>query len=227
MTEEQHGDPTKRSGPRPRPSGRYSSAMRAGPLLIVAAFVLGTVACSDADDDDDSTPASSASSQPERDDGAQRQPEGATSYFSIEEVGVGANSYVTLENITSEPVALDGLQLCHIEACAELVDVVVAGGDVARIALGDGAGLDKVVMTDAALEPFDPVDGEIALYSSSDESADSMLNYVQWGSDPHQRTADALEAGLWVEGGFAPTSASATRLYREADSGLWLFEPNP
>jgi hypothetical protein len=47
---------------------------------------------------------------------------------------------------------------------------------------------------------------------------------MQWGSTPHELTGLAIDAGLWLEGGYAPTSEKATRLFRVKETGLWLFE---
>jgi hypothetical protein len=33
-----------------------------------------------------------------------------------------------------------------------------------------------------------------------------------------------VDAGLWFDTSYAPTSQNATRLYRVEESGLWLFE---
>ena len=34
----------------------------------------------------------------------------------------------------------------------------------------------------------------------------------------------AIDAGLWVEGGYGPSSQNATRLFKVPETGLWLFE---
>ena len=51
-----------------------------------------------------------------------------------------------------------------------------------------------------------------------------MLVYLQWGSTPHALTDLAVQAGLWLKTGYAPTTSNATRLYKVAESGLWLFD---
>jgi len=51
-----------------------------------------------------------------------------------------------------------------------------------------------------------------------------MLVYLQWGSTPHALTDLAVQAGLWIKTGYAPTTSNATRLYKVAESGLWLFD---
>jgi len=149
---------------------------------------------------------------------------GGGALFSIEEIGVGAVGYVTLKNFTDTPARLDGLTLCQGGDCFALPDAAVDAGASARIATGDGAGLSDVVATNATLGTLKPEDGEIALFGNGklDDSA-NMYGYVEWGSDPHALTPLAIKAGLWMAGSFAPTSANATRLFRE-DTGLWLFD---
>ena len=51
-----------------------------------------------------------------------------------------------------------------------------------------------------------------------------MTVYFQLGSTPHALTQSAIESGLWVEGGYGPSSQNATRLFKVLETGLWLFE---
>jgi hypothetical protein len=146
-----------------------------------------------------------------------------TNYFSIEEVGLGPNGYVTLLNYTDVPASLDTLLLCQPAGCVDLPDVVVEPGEVARIAVGDGEGLEKVVMTGARLA-LTPADGEIAIYHADDlRNPDEVRHYIQWGSTPHELTMVAVAAGLWREDGFAPSGPSATRLWKR-DGGWWVWD---
>lgn len=202
-------------------------------VLIAVVLFLVLASCSDGDGDDQAAPDTTSASgsdtvESATEEGAvQRQPVGASSYFSINEVGLGPDGYVSLTNFTEVPVTTDGLYLCQRPAYVALPDVTVEPGETVRVTVGDGDGLENVIMTEAALGDLRPEDGEIALYTSdsfSDPAA--MIVYLEWGSTPHGRTDVAIEAGLWPEGSFAPTSPTATRLYRVEDSGLWLFEPN-
>ncbi|HZD79004.1 MAG TPA: hypothetical protein VE646_03035, partial [Actinomycetota bacterium] len=144
-------------------------------------------------------------------------------FFSIEEIGLGPNGWVGLLNYTDAPASLDTLFLCQPPRCVELPDVLVRPGHVARVTVGDGSGLERVVMTDAPLD-LAPSDGEVALYSTDDvDDADRLWAYLEWGSTPHAGTEMAIEAGLWHVGSYAPSSDDATRLYR-TDDGLWVFE---
>jgi len=146
-------------------------------------------------------------------------------YFSINEVGLGPNGFVALTNFTDVPTSLAGLYLCQGHACFELPDTVVGPGETVRIAVGDGSGRENVVATHAAIGKLQPSDGEIALLASKEpDNPKAMFVYFQWGSTPHQLTQTAIDAGLWVEGGYGPSSTNATRLFRVPETGLWLFE---
>ena len=145
-------------------------------------------------------------------------------YFSIEEIGLGPNGYVTLLNYTDASASLDTLYLCHASRCADLPDVVVGPGEIARIAVGDGAGLEKVAMMGAGLD-LPPLDGEIAVYASKDvRNSNDVRAYLEWGSTPHELTTVAIEAGLWLEGSYAPSGPNATRLWK-TDGNLWVWDP--
>ena len=147
------------------------------------------------------------------------------SFFSINEIGLGPDGYVALTNFTDVSVSTGGLILCQGSTCFELPDVVVGAGETVRIAVGDGTGHGWVVATRATLGELRPSDGEIALVVSQElDDPQAMLVYFQWGSNPHDLTQIAVDAGLWVEGGFGPSSQNATRLFRVEESGLWLFE---
>ena len=144
--------------------------------------------------------------------------------LSIRAVGLGPDGYVAFENFTDVPVSLTGTHLCQGSTCAALPDAVIEAGEIGIVALGSGSGLDNVVASSVNVGELRPSDGEIALFASDTVSAAELLNYLEWGSTPHELTGMAIEAGLWHEGSYAPTSATATRLYRIVESGLWVFD---
>jgi hypothetical protein len=150
---------------------------------------------------------------------------GSGTFFAINEVGLGLDGFVALTNFTDVPSSLAGLYLCQGSQCYELPDVVVDGGETVRVAVGDGTGYEGVVATRATLGELRPSDGEIALMASQElDDPQAMLVYFQWGSTPHELTQVAIDAGLWVKGGYGPSSQNATRLFKVAETGLWLFE---
>lgn len=53
---------------------------------------------------------------------------------------------------------------------------------------------------------IDPLDGELGLYTiNSFNSADAIVDYVEWGSTGHQRSSVAIAAGVWTTGEFIPS----------------------
>jgi hypothetical protein len=148
----------------------------------------------------------------------------ASRLFAIDEIGLGSDGYVTLLNYTDVPASLDPAFLCQATGCVDLSDDTVEPGEVARIAVGDGSGLEAVVLRGAALE-LPPLDGEVGLYGSDDiNDPQALRSYLQWGSTPHQLTQVAVTAGLWQETGYAPTGPNATRLWK-TDQNLWVWDP--
>ncbi len=149
---------------------------------------------------------------------------GSGSLFAINEVGLGPDGYVALTNFTDQPASLAGLFLCQGAKCFELPNVEVDPGATARVAVGNGAGLDSVVATGVTIGEIRPSDGEIALYASKNvNDPKAMLAYLEWGSTPHDNTQVAIDAGLWIKGSFAPSSGNATRIFHN-EGGLWLFD---
>jgi len=147
------------------------------------------------------------------------------SFLAIHEVGVGPEGYVSLTNFTNVPVSTAGLYLCQGKDCFALPEAVIEAGQTARVAVGDGEGLENVIAAQATIGELKPVDGEVALFASDQfDDPKALLVYLQWGSTPHALTDLAVEAGLWIATGYAPTTENATRLYRVEESGWWLFE---
>jgi len=186
-------------------------------LAVIAPFMLAAAACGGSllDGSPGSPTGAAAPSSPAGD---------TTRFFAIEEIGLGAEGYVTLTNYTDQPASLDPGYLCQSDGCVDLPDVVVEPGAVARIAVGDGAGLDAVALTGASLD-LTPSDGEVGLYGSTDfRDPKALRSYIQWGSTPHDLTEVAVEAGLWQVTGYAPSAAHATRL-RKTEANLWVWDP--
>ena len=147
------------------------------------------------------------------------------SAFDIQELGVGEKGWVALTNFTSEPGKLAGLFLCQAQACYALPDESVPAGETVRITTGSSAGLENVIAKNATFGELKSVDGEMALTTTDNpQQPEQILFYMQWGSTPHALTRLAIDAGLWLEGGYAPTSEKATRLFRVKETGLWLFD---
>lgn len=147
------------------------------------------------------------------------------SAFDIQELGVGEKGWVALTNFTGQPGNLAGLYLCQGQACFALPAESIPAGETVRISNGSGAGVEHVIAKNGTFGELRSADGEIALTTSENpQQPEQILFYMQWGSTPHELTSLAIDAGLWLEGGYAPTSEKASRLYRVKETGLWLFE---
>ena len=193
-----------------------------GLFIVALVGALGLVACGDDSDSGDDGTTASATGTPVTVSGSPRVLKDEGFNFDIKEVGLGSDGYVALRNYVDVPSSLTGLYLCQPPDCVELPDVEIQPGEVAVIAVGEGDGLDGVVMTNADLT-LTPADGEVALYASQDvENKDDLRVYLQWGLTPHAGTEVAQAAGLWGTG-WAPSSEGATRLFRN-EGGLWLFD---
>lgn len=185
-------------------------------LTVIIAFALIVVAAACGGDDENNT-------TPGAGEGTPHSGPGVGFYFSIEEIVLGPNGYVTIKNFTDTDANIGALYICQPPMCFDLPDAVVKAGRVARIAVGDGGGVDDVVATHTGLV-LSPSDGEVALYGSKDlDDPAAIRTYLEWGKTPHEATEVAVTAAIWLHGSYAPTAASATRLYR-TDANLWVFD---
>ena len=131
--------------------------------------------------------------------------------FEITSVTFGAGPMVVITNLGDAPGSLAGHWLCQRPAYYELPDVQVGAGQSFAISLGGSVFLPPpgaiTVEETASLGAFNPGSGELALYSSSSfGSASDILSYVEWGTPGHGRSGTAVEAGIWVNGGFVETT---------------------
>ena len=199
-------------------------------LLVLVIASVGVAACSDSDEEGDSPSQDSAESTTTREsssstpDGVQRQPEGQASFFSIDEVIFGPDAHVVVRNITDIDVSIDRLHVCQGEECSAIPDEVVPADGVVILAIGSAPPREGVALEKVNLGALNPSDGEVAIYVSDPDDPTRIVNYLEWGSTPHPRAADAIERGIWLEGTYAPSGDDAVRLYRNPDSGLWLWE---
>ncbi len=138
-------------------------------MTIAAVMALIVAACGDGDSDN-TTPAVTGG--------------GAIGDLAITEVEFG--SHVTLTNLGTDPVSIEGLWLCNRPAYTELSGEVGPGASI-QVEADKLGGLSA----DGA---------EAALYSSNSfGDANNMLDYVGWGTGGG-RAEVAADAGLWPAG---------------------------
>lgn len=195
--------------------------MRAVCLAILLGLALLIAAGCGGDDDEEVDPPAVTTGAPP---GAVTARDAVQTYLDIDRVGVGEDAWVSLGNFTDVPVQIGGLHLCQGSNCEELPERIVEPGENVYVVVSGDPALDGLAMIDdAGLGELRPSDGELSLFSRPDfDDPSALVLFLEWGSTPHEHTDLALEAGLWVEGAFAPSTDRATELFRQ-ETGLWLF----
>ena len=124
--------------------------------------------------------------------------------FVISRVLFGSEGYVAVTNVGGSTGNLEGWQLCQRPAYYGIGSVDVAPGETVRFTSGPVAGLTgQVIDTGGRFGQLSAGDGEMGLYVDNNfGSASSIRSYVEWGSSDHGRSSVAVEAGIWVSGGF-------------------------
>lgn len=173
-------------------------------LVLLAVLALVAAACGGGDDEADTTQPASGTTQPAptttQAAPTTTQPAptttvasttsaapaaGSTADLAITEVVFG--DHVTITNLGSAPVNVDGLWVCNRPAYAPLASATLAPGESVEVAAGSLSGL-----ADNG--------GEVALYSSNSfNDASAILDYVGWGSGGGRAT-EAADNGVWPDG---------------------------
>ena len=156
--------------------------------------------------------ASTTSATPDTTTSAPAVSSGAT--FAITMISLGDLGQVVIQNVGDGPGSLGGLWLCQRPSYYEFPDVVLQPGESAAVSVG-GDGLVPppgaiAIEGIAAIGSLDPADGEVGLYQErAFDSPSAILSYVEWGTSGHGRSATAVSAGIWPDGGFVQTSADS------------------
>jgi len=131
----------------------------------------------------------------------------AAATFVISRVVFGSEGFVAVTNVGGSAGSLEGWQLCQRPAYYPIGSVDVAPGETVRFTSGPVTGLTgQVIDTGGQFGQLSAADGEIGLYIDNNfGSASSIRSYVEWGSSDHGRSSVAVEAGIWVSGGFVPS----------------------
>lgn len=152
----------------------------------------------------------------------------------IEEIVFAGEPYLIIGNLGSGPGSTEGYWICQFPSYYELPPVDLLPGERLAVPLGTGTVPDLVgVVATADVElPLGTVsglDGELGLYSSSSfNSPDAIVDYVEWGSSGHARSGVATAAGIWIDGGFVavPTEllAIVTQAFPTVGPDDWFAE---
>jgi len=134
--------------------------------------------------------------------------------FALTIVSLGVLGNVVVQNVGGEAASLGGHWLCQRPSYYEFPDVVLQPGETAAVSVGGDIFVppEGAIVIDgvAAIGPFNPESGEVALYFGSDfNNPEGILSYVEWGSSGHGRSQMAVAAQIWPEGGFVATTADS------------------
>lgn len=126
-------------------------------------------------------------------------------------LSLGGLGQVVIQNVGSASGSLAGHWLCQRPSYFEFPDVELQPGEFAAVSVGGDIFVPPagaiVVEGVANIGPFDPISGEVGLYLRDQfENPDAIISYVEWGESGHGRSATAVSAGIWPDGGFVATS---------------------
>jgi hypothetical protein len=127
-----------------------------------------------------------------------------------------------------------GHWICQFPSYYELPAVDLQPGEKVAIQLGadpvpELAGVIATVDVSTPIGRISPADGELGLYlGNTFNSADTIVDYVEWGTTGHARSSVAVAAGIWIDGGFieVPTEALAivAQVFPSVGPADWFAE---
>ncbi|MFT7121814.1 MAG: hypothetical protein ACJAZ9_002002, partial [Neolewinella sp.] len=136
---------------------------------------------------------------------------------------VGQDGRIEIYNGSNAAVNVSDYWLCDFPAYKRIGDATEITVESGNLMMQPG---DFLVVS--GFSPFDPLDGEMGLYSSSSfGSAAAMVSYLEYGSAGHTRSGLAISNGFWTADFFltAPTAAASIQTFVDASDVLsWSNE---
>ncbi|MCP3973738.1 MAG: hypothetical protein GY720_04515 [bacterium] len=131
----------------------------------------------------------------------------------IDEVVFAGEPYLIIANRGTGGGSTAGHWICQFPSYYELPAVNLQPGERLAIPLGEGevpqlAGVVASVDVTTPLGSVTGHDGEIGLYRSNVfNSADAIVDYVEWGFPGHARSEVAIAAQIWTQNGYVEVPA--------------------
>ncbi len=126
----------------------------------------------------------------------------------IAEVFFGQDGYVAVTNHGEGDAVLHRWEVCQSAACFSIPNMTLESGDTVVFAADESGGIEgNIVDMRLGTGELVAAAGEIALYSGADPQ--QLVSYVMWGAPDQQRSAAAVEAGLWASGPVATDELTA------------------
>ncbi|MEN8113849.1 MAG: hypothetical protein ABFS21_05630 [Actinomycetota bacterium] len=136
--------------------------------------------------------------------------------FVLGDITFGDAATITVGNLGPDPGDLTGYWLAVHPYYLELPSTVLLPGDAIIVSIAEDADPELVVTAAELLPQLDRASGEIGLYANGDFGDPSaVIDYVEWGTTGHIRSAVAVEAGVWPEEAAITVDGSATGLVAE------------
>ena len=168
---------------------RFHAVSKALALFTLALVVTIAVGCDSGDSGMDDPP--------------EQPPQGSVEGVRINEIHEG-DQWVELLNTGDAEVDVSDLWLCVRPEYSQVSELNALSGSTTIPAGG------FLVVEWSAIQSGT---GEVGLYESNTfESADAMLDYVQYGAAEQGRASVAVSAGLWDEGTYATAAAEGQTL---------------
>ncbi len=107
---------------------------------------------------------------------------------------------VELINVGGMPIDISSYWLCDFPQYVQLINTnIVCGED---LILNPG----QVITVSSNVVTINNIDGEIGLYTTNAFSdPNAIIDYIEWGFSGHGRSDEAVAAGIWTTGDFAPS----------------------
>jgi hypothetical protein len=154
--------------------------------------------------------------------------------IGIDEIVFAGGPYVVISNRGPGVGSTAGHWICQFPSYYELPAVELQPGEKIAVQLGTDPvpELTDVIATVDVTTPIGDIttaDGELGLYSNNTfNSADAIVDYVEWGTSDHARSGVAVAAGIWEAGGFIDVPAEALAIAAQAFPSLgpgdWFAE---
>ncbi len=140
----------------------------------------------------------------------------------IDEVVFAGDPYLIITNRGTGAGSTAGHWICQFPSYYELPAIELQPGERLSVPLGDGEApqLVGVVATVEVKRPLGTVtghDGELGLYTSNAfNSADAIVDYVEWGFPGHARAEVAIAAQIWTQNGYVEVPAEILAIVAQA-----------
>lgn len=159
---------------------------------------------------------------------------GGGSSIGFDEIVFAGGPYLVISNRGPGVGSTAGHWICQFPSYYELPAVELQPGEKMAIQLGvapvpDLAGVIATVDVSAPIGIISAADGELGLYlGDTCNSANAIVDYVEWGTSGHGRSSVAAAAGIWKDGGFIEVPTEALALVAQAFPSLgpadWFAE---